>query len=88
MLIVFILLSTVEAFTSIPSTYQTHRLSIFATASDSIDDTTVVYGSSPDEVMPQKFFDGLKFNLFGIGRQQDEDRNGVSISTTTAEHER
>jgi len=76
-LIVFILLSTVEAFTSIPSTYQTHRLSIFATASDSIDDTTVVYGSSPDEVMPQKFVDGLKFNLFGIGRQQDEDRNGV-----------
>ena len=27
--------------------------------------------------MPQKFFDGLKFNLFGIGKQEDEDKNGA-----------
>ena len=74
-------LSTVEAFISIPPTYTTQRRypsSIYATNNnDLVDDTTIVYGSPPDEVMPQKFFDGLKFNLFGIGRLDDEDKNGV-----------
>jgi len=92
-------LSTVEAFTSIPTSTQTktryatnydiddttivyqrrYPSSIYATYNNNniVDDTTVVYGSSPDEVMPQKFYDGLKFNLFGIGRQKDEDKNGV-----------
>ena len=75
-LLVISSLSTAKAFTSIPST-QTKTQTCYATNKDSIDDTTVVYGSSPDEVMPQKFIDGLKFNLFGIGRQKDEDKNGV-----------
>ena len=68
--------STAKAFTSIPTSTQTKTQTCYATNND-IDDTTVVYGSSPDEVMPQKFYDGLKFNLFGIGRQKDEDKNGV-----------
>lgn len=40
-------------------------------------DTEGVDGASVDDLFPPKVLDGLKFNLFGIGRKDDEEPNGA-----------
>ena len=80
--------SIVEGFTSISSMPNTKAASFFTqiSATKCIDDVEeeekeeVVYGGPPEDFMPQKFTDGLKFNLFGSKRQDDEDRNNGAFT--------